>query len=57
MTQNLYYNQTDRLPYLNRAIAVNKPEDPCWAYINQSIHWRLIDALKGGTYTIRQRRQ
>jgi hypothetical protein len=57
MTQNLYHNQDDRLPYLNKAIAVTKPEDPSWSYQNQSRHWSLIDALRGGTYTIRQRKQ
>ena len=57
MAFDLYYNQNDRLPYLNKAIAVTRPEDPSWAYLHQSRHWRLIDALRGGTFTIRQRRQ
>ena len=57
MSFDLYHNQNDRLPYLNKAIAVTRPEDPSWAYLHQSRHWRLIDALRGGTFTIRQRRQ
>jgi len=57
MSFDLYYNQNDRLPYLNKAVAVTRPEDASWAYLHQSRHWRLIDALRGGTFTIRQRRQ
>jgi hypothetical protein len=57
MSQDLYYNQFERAPYLTRSISVRRPEDPCWAYLDMAKHWRLIDALKGGTYTIRQRRQ
>jgi hypothetical protein len=57
MSQDIYLNQHDRLPFVNRAVAVTRPEDPCWAYLHQAKHWALIDVLRGGTHEIRKKRQ